>query len=206
MVPIKRLLIYLVRQAKARETRTVKALFAFLFFAVGCTGSSEEIELEDQVARDFLEAGNELPLAARGNLTIDLDAGTIAGVSWQTSVEEIRSRFGTDNVRQEIRSLEGMPDTLYVVSIAGHELTRHWNAVSTRDTAFVTTEGLGVGSTIAELEEAYGPTETGQSELGEYLRFGAFSILIPDECGSWTPNGDSTIHIDRDCRPVAIFV
>ena len=176
-----------------------------LLLASGCRGSDHGTADADPVPDDAGAAHAPTARSSDIELRIDLDAGTIAGVSWRTPVEELRSRFGTENVRKEVRLLEGMPDTLYVISIGRHELTKHWNMVSTRDTVFVTANGLGAGSTIAELERVYGPAEMGEGE-GDYLRFDSFSVQVPPECVGQGNDGEGAVGINRACRPTAILV
>jgi hypothetical protein len=117
---------------------------------------------------------------------IDVEHATIASVNHTASVAALRRRFGSAHVVRRIGSLEGQPDTTFVISIDGHEFTKHWNYVSTTDSIFKTRHGVGVGSTVAAFARYYGQVHRGEGEGASFLNLSArgyeFQVRVSDEC------------------------
>src|SRR5438445_13024650 len=66
--------------------------------------------------------------------------------------------------RQTTEELEGEPSGLWVVSFGKYEVHRHCNGFSFTDPTFRTKEGVGVGSTVADFDKAYGQSSFSEEE------------------------------------------
>ena len=133
-----------------------------------------------------------------GRLLIDIEAKSIASVRVNDSLAQLRKRFGANNVAKAIESLEGDPSPIVVVAVDRHKLVKHWNHVSTDDSAFKTKEGLGPGSTLAAFEQTFGPASRGEGEGGWYVSFrigkgDEFQVRVGDACL------DKQLRLKRDC-------
>jgi len=106
-----------------------------------------------------------LPCAAYagGHILVDMAAGTVDGVDLRQTGPELKKRLGS-RVRKTTEELEGEPSDLWVVSFGKYEVHRHWNGFSFTDPTFRTKEGVGVGSTVADFDKAYGQSSFSEEE------------------------------------------
>jgi hypothetical protein len=140
-------------------------------------------------------------------LRVDLDAKTIAGIWMNQPIEPVKRQVGAANVIADTAYAEGGEPVLeYTVKLCGHEVRRSWNGASWHDPVFRTPEGLGVGSTLAAFDTAYGKGEA-ISEEGESVRywppksFGYFFLEVPDRCYGSAGRRNT---VDRSCRVTEI--
>jgi len=141
-----------------------------------------------------------------GSLRVDLDARTIAGIWMNQNIEAIKREVGAANVIEGTTEAEGETSKMYTIKLCGHEVRRRWNGVAWSDPAFRTAEGLGIGSTLAAFDTAYGKGEP-IGEEGNSVRYwpingvGHFFVDVPDGCYRLAAH-----HwvVDRSCRATSI--
>ncbi|HEV8381489.1 MAG TPA: hypothetical protein VGQ29_07890 [Gemmatimonadales bacterium] len=138
-------------------------------------------------------------------LRVDLAAKTIAGIWIDQPIEAVTRAVGAANVIAGTAYAEGGEPVLeYTVRLCGHEIRRTWKSASWHDPVFRSPEGLGVGSSLAAFDTAYGNGEA-IAEEGESVRYwppngiGYFFLDVPDGCSSgYRAAGRPTV--DRTCR------
>jgi hypothetical protein len=130
---------------------------------------------------------------------IDIEAKSIGSVRENDTLPQLRKRFGANNVAKAAENLEGDPSPIVVVAVDGHKLVKHWNHVSTDDSALKTKEAVGPGSTLAAFEQAFGPASRGEGEGegGWYVNFRIgkseeFQVRVGDACF------DEQLRLKRD--------
>jgi len=96
-------------------------------------------------------------------IIVDMAAGTVGGVDLSQRGADLKRTLGV-RVRKTTEQLEGEPSELWVVSFGKQEVHKHWNGFSFTDPVFRTREGLGVGSTVADFDKAYGQSSFSEEE------------------------------------------
>ena len=124
-------------------------------------------------------------------LLVDMAAGTVEGVDLRQPGLELKKRLGS-RVRKTTEALEGEPSDLWVVSFGKHKVHRHWNGFSFTDPAFRTKEGVGVGSTVADFDKAYGQSSFSEEE-GCHWIFEDKAVIFALESGC-TPDRQQKVH------------
>src|SRR3989454_11383559 len=114
-------------------------------------------------------------------LLVDMAAGTVEGVDLRQPGLELKKRLGS-RVRKTTEELEGEPSDLWVVSFGKYEVHRHWNGFSFTDPTFRTKEGVGVGSTVADFDKAYGQSSFSEEE-GCHWIFENKTFILPWKVG-----------------------
>jgi len=134
---------------------------------------------------------------------VDLAAKTIAGIWIDQPIEAVTRAVGAANVIADTAYAEGGEPVLeYTIKLCGHEVRRSWNSASWHDQVFRTPEGLGVGSSLAAFDTAYGKGEviTEEGESVRYwppTRFGYFFLDVSGPCYGVATGRPP---LDRTCR------
>ena len=139
--------------------------------------------------------------------TIDLHAGTFAGVPLDSSVAYLRQHPGPIVITRVERKLGGERWMQYVYAVCGHRLDRLDHGVRWTDPAIRTTECLGVGSLVTAFDSVYGIGVITREEgtAVHYTRKGVgFWVDLPDRCFTYFDNG-VRVEVDRRCKAVAIY-
>ena len=124
---------------------------------------------------------------------INLAARQIGGIAFAGTLAQIRNQLGNNTIQvipRDFVSDQGdrVVDTLWVISISGHEFTRFSSPIEVliQDSVFRTREGLGVGSTVQEFVDHYGIPKFHEEDIGYTLTFTAFnlrlSVYVSPEC------------------------
>ena len=124
-------------------------------------------------------------------LLVDMAAGSIDGVDLRQSGPELKNRLGV-RVRKTTELLEGQPSDMWVVAFGKHKIHKHWNGFSFIDAAFRTKEGVGVGSTVADFDRAYGLSSFSEEE-GCHWIFENKTIIFALESGC-VPDRQQKVH------------
>ncbi len=143
-------------------------------------------------------------------LVVDLSAHTIAAIWMDRAGDVIRGQVGPENVVVQTERPEGHPVDVDVIALCGHEIRRTGDrisgGVSWRDPVFRTREGLGVGSTLAAFDTAYGRGQA-IAEEGNSVRYFPpeggthFFLNVSDACFGF--NGHH-VEVDRSCRVLRV--
>jgi len=142
---------------------------------------------------------------------IDLATRQIDGIDFTGTLSQIRSQVGKNSIKVIPRDVvsdqgERVIDTLWVISILGHDVTRFSNpiAVLIQDSVFKTNEGVGVGSTVQEFVDHYGIPDYHEEDIGYTLTFTVsnlqLSVYISPDCEC----EHDFATLDKQC-PVANF-
>jgi len=94
---------------------------------------------------------------------VDMAAATVGEVDLSQDGPQLKKQLGS-RVRKTTEKLEGEPSDLWVVSFGKHKIYKHWNGFSFTDPVFRTKEDVGVGSTVADFDKAYGPSSFSEEE------------------------------------------
>ena len=141
----------------------------------------------------------------RDTLLVDLSAHTIAGIWMDQTGEEIKRQLGPGNVIAKVEKAEREDEVAVEVDtirICGHAVQCNGHSVSWSDPAFRTAEGLGVGSTLAAFDTAYGKGGA-IAEEGTNVRYfppngsSHFFLSVPEACYDFSA---PHVGVDRTCR------
>jgi hypothetical protein len=103
------------------------------------------------------------PASGSEHILVDMAAGTVDGVDLRQSGPELKKKLGA-RVTKTTELLEGEPSDVWVIAFGKRAIHRHWNGFSFTDAAFRTKEGVGVGSTVADFDKAYGLSSFSEEE------------------------------------------
>lgn len=96
-------------------------------------------------------------------IIVDMTAGTVGGVDLSQSGPDLKKKLGV-RVKKTTEQMEGEPSELWIVFFGKQQVHKHWNGFSFTDPVFRTKEGLGVGSTVADFDNAYGRSTFSEEE------------------------------------------
>ena len=131
------------------------------------------------------------PTSGSEHILVDMAAGSVDGVDLRQSGPELKNRLGV-RVRKTTELLEGQPSDMWVVAFGKHKIHKHWNGFSFTDAAFRTKEGVGVGSTVADFDRAYGLSSFSEEE-GCHWIFENKTIIFALESGC-VPDRQQKVH------------
>lgn len=113
--------------------------------------------------------------SADDTILVDVEKGVIDGINFLAGLEKTIALVGEANVSTESWPVSGGPITVHALRIKGHTIYAYydgdWLDITIVDRAFITKEGLRVGSKVGDFNRVYKDKERITKTLYESISY-----------------------------------